>query len=97
ELFIKYLGINNPLAVPFAALIGIPIYASHGGVVPIIQVLLLKGVPVGTALVALMSITAISLPEMVMLKKVFSYKLLILFISFLLISFVITGYIINML
>jgi len=97
ELFIKYLGIDNPWAVPFAALIGIPIYASHGGVVPIIQVLLLKGVPVGTALVALMSITAISLPEMVMLKKVFSYKLLILFVSFLLVAFIITGYIINML
>lgn len=97
ELFVKYLGHDNPFAVPFAALIGIPIYASHAGVVPVIQVLLMKGVPVGTALVALMSITAISLPEMVMLKKVFSYKLLILFVSFLLAAFIVTGYIINML
>ncbi|MFA7074974.1 MAG: permease [Endomicrobiaceae bacterium] len=96
EVFVKYLGHDNPWAVPFAALIGIPIYASHAGVVPIIQVLLLKGVPIGTALVALMSITAISLPEMVMLKKVFSYKLLVLFIVFLLVSFIITGYVINM-
>lgn len=95
ELFVKYLGANNIFAVPIAAIIGIPIYASHTGVVPIIQVLLMKGVPVGTALVTLMSITAISFPEMIMLKKVFTYKLLGIFIGFLLLAFVVTGYILN--
>lgn len=95
EFFIKYLGKENIWAVPLASIVGIPIYASHAGVVPIIQVFLLKGVPVGTALVMLMSITAISLPEMIMLKKVFSYKLLILFVIFLLISFILTGYLVN--
>ena len=96
SLFVTYLGKENILAVPLAALIGIPIYASHAGVVPIIQVLLLKGVPIGTALVALMSITAISLPEMIMLKKVFTIKLLGIFIIFLLTAFIVTGYLLNL-
>jgi uncharacterized membrane protein YraQ (UPF0718 family) len=95
EFFIHYLGAENVWAVPLAAVVGIPLYASHAGVVPIIQVLLMKGVPIGTALVMLMSLTAISLPEMIMLKKVFSYKLLGMFIAFLLTAFVITGYILN--
>lgn len=95
ELFVKYLGSDNFWAVPFASILGIPIYTSHAGVVPIVQVLLLKGVPVGTALVMLMSLTAISLPEMIMLKKVFSYKLLAIFTTFLLVSFIVTGYILN--
>lgn len=95
EFFVKYLGAQNNWAVPIAAVIGIPFYTSHAGVVPIIQVLLMKGVPVGTALTMLMSLTAISLPEMIMLKKVFTYKLLGLFITFLLLAFVITGYILN--
>lgn len=95
EFFVKYLGAQNSWAVPLAAIIGIPFYASHAGVVPIIQVLLMKGVPVGTALTLLMSLTAISLPEMIMLKKVFTYKLLGLFIAFLLVAFIVTGYILN--
>lgn len=95
EFFVKYLGAQNTWAVPLAAVIGIPFYTSHAGVVPIIQVLLMKGVPVGTALTMLMSLTAISLPEMIMLKKVFTYKLLGLFIAFLLMAFIITGYILN--
>ncbi|MDD4556523.1 MAG: permease [Alphaproteobacteria bacterium] len=95
ELFVKYLGADNLFAVPLASVIGIPLYTSHAGVVPIIQVLLMKGVPVGTALVMLMSLTAISLPEMIMLKKVFTYKLLAIFTGFLLVAFIITGYILN--
>lgn len=93
--FENYLGKDNLFAVPLASIVGIPIYASHSGVVPIVQVLLMKGVPVGTALVALMSITAISLPEIIMLKKIFSYKLLGFFIGFLLAAFILTGYILN--
>lgn len=97
EFFIKYLGKDNIWAVPFAAIIGIPIYASQAGIIPLVQVLLMKGVPVGTALVAFMSIATISLPEMMMLKRVFSIKLLIIFISYLLIAFIATGYLLNLL
>lgn len=96
ELFVKYMGAENVWAVPFAAVAGIPIYASHAGIVPLVQVLLMKGVPVGTALVAFMSIATISLPEMMMLKKVFSTKLLMIFIGYLLAAFIVTGYLLNL-
>lgn len=74
EFLSKYLGPQNPWAVPLASVIGAPMYANHVGVIPVIQALLLKGVPIGTALVILMSITAISLPEMMMLKKYFRQR-----------------------
>lgn len=95
EMFIKYLGAKNIFAVPMAAIIGIPIYANHNSVLPIVQVLLMKGVPVGTTLVMLMSITAISLPEMIMLNKVLKWKILAMFVGFLLISFIVVGYLLN--
>lgn len=95
EFFVKYLGADNVWAVPVAAIVGIPMYASQAGIVPLVQVLLMKGVPVGTALVAFMSIATISLPEMMMLKKVFRLKLLLIFIGFLLLAFIATGYLLN--
>lgn len=95
EFFIKYLGKDNFFAVPIAAIVGIPIYANHNSVIPIVQVLLMKGVPVGTSLVMLMSITAISLPEMIMLNKVLKWKMLAIFTGFLFLSFVFVGYLLN--
>ena len=93
----EYLGKDNIWAVPLAAVVGIPMYASQAGIVHLVQVLLMKGVPVGTALVAFMSIATISLPEMMMLKKVFKLKLLFIFIAYLLVAFVLTGYLLNLL
>lgn len=95
EFFIKYLGAKNFFAVPMAAIIGIPIYANHNSVLPIVQVLLMKGVPVGTTLVMLMSITAISLPELIMLNKVLKWRILAMFVGFLLVSFIVVGYLLN--
>lgn len=95
ELFVKYLGANNLWAVPFASIAGAPLYASHAGIVPIVQVLLMKGVPIGTALVFLMSTTAISLPEIMMLSKILKWKLLAMFVVFLIIAFIFTGYLLN--
>ena len=96
ETYAKYLGANNPFAVVIAAFAGIPIYANHDSVLPIIQVLLLKGVPLGTTMVMLMSITAISLPEIIMLHKVLNWKMLSIFVGYLFISFIIVGYLLNM-
>lgn len=95
EFFVKYLGRNNFLAVPLAALVGIPIYANHNSVLPIVQVLLMKGVPVGTTLVMLMSITAISLPELIMLNRVLKWKILTMFVAYLFLAFIIVGYLLN--
>ena len=97
EFFVKYLGAENPFAVLIASVAGIPIYANHDSVLPIVQVLLMKGVPVGTTIVMLMSITAISLPEMIMLHKVLKWKMLGLFAGYLFVSFIIVGYLMNLL
>ncbi len=95
EFFVENLGKDNPWAVPFASIAGAPLYASHAGVVPVIQVLLTKGVPVGTALVFLMSVTAVSLPEIMMLSKVLKTKMLVIFVAFLIVAFICTGYLLN--
>lgn len=97
ELFSRFLGAENPFAVLIASIAGIPIYANHDSVLPIVQVLLQKGVPIGTTLVMLMSITGISLPEIIILHKVLDWKILKLFIVYLLVSFISVGYILNML
>lgn len=95
EFFVKYLGKNNFFAVPVAAVVGIPIYANHNSVLPIIQVLLMKGVPVGTAMVMLMSITAISLPELIMLRRVLKWEILAMFVAYLFLAFIFVGYLLN--
>lgn len=95
KFFVKYLGEENPFAVLIASIAGIPIYANHDSVLPIVQILLMKGIPIGTTIVMLMSITAISLPEMVMLHKALSWKMLGIFTVYLFVSFIIVGYIIN--
>ncbi len=95
EFFVKFLGAENPFAVVVAAFAGIPIYANHNSVLPIVQVLLMKGVPVGTTVVMLMSITAISLPELIMLHKALSWKILAMFVCYLFISFMLVGYLMN--
>lgn len=95
EFFVQYLGDKNIFAVPLAAVVGIPIYANHDSVLPIVQVLLMKGVPVGTTLVMLMSITAISLPELIMLNRVLKWKILAMFVGFLFVSFICVGYLLN--
>lgn len=97
EFFAEWLGRENWYAVPLASVAGAPLYASHAGVIPVIQSLLGKGVPLGTALVLLMSITALSLPEMIMLNRVLKWKLIGWFCAFLIVSFIITGYLLNML
>ena len=96
EFFVTYLGSDNIWAVPVAVIAGIPMYASQAGIIPLVQVLLEKGAPIGTSLAAFMSIATISLPEMMMLKKVFSTKLLVIFILYLLFAFTITGYLLNL-
>lgn len=95
EFIATYARAGNPWAVPFAAIIGAPLYGSHGAVVPIIDALLQKGVPLGTSMVVLMSVTAISLPELMMLKKVLKWQILAMFVGFLLVSFMIVGYLLN--
>jgi uncharacterized membrane protein YraQ (UPF0718 family) len=96
DFFLKYAGPNNPFAVPVAVLIGIPLYSNAAGTIPIVQALMAKGMATGTALVLMMSITALSFPQMLILRKVVKTKLLAILVAILAVSFIVIGYLFNM-
>jgi uncharacterized membrane protein YraQ (UPF0718 family) len=93
----KYAGEDNLLAVPIAVLIGVPLYSNVMGMIPIVESLIGKGLPIGTALAFLMSVTAVSLPEMIILKKVLKKELIAIFVSIVAVSIIFTGYLFNLL
>jgi uncharacterized membrane protein YraQ (UPF0718 family) len=97
DLLIQIAGENNLFAVPIAVLIGIPLYSNAAGMVPIVGALIAKGLPIGTALAFMMSVIGLSLPEMIILRKVLKLKLLLIFALTLFISFTILGYLFNFL
>jgi len=88
-------GPDNPLAVPIAVLIGIPLYANAAGMIPIMEVLTSKGMAMGTALAFMMAVIGLSLPEMIILRKVIKIKLIAIFAGILFVAFTMTGYLFN--
>ena len=97
ELVASVAGDGGLLSVIGAVLIGVPLYSDAVGIIPIAEVLLGKGVPIGTVLAFMMAVTALSLPEMIILKKVVKVPLLALFAGYLTIAFVIVGLLFNQL
>ena len=96
ESFIQtVLGVNNPFSVLIATVVGIPMYADIFGTLPIAEALFAKGVGVGTILSFMMGVTALSLPSMIMLKRVVKNKLLAIFIGVVAIGIIIIGYFFN--
>jgi uncharacterized membrane protein YraQ (UPF0718 family) len=95
EFVAKYAGRDNPLAVPLAVLIAIPLYSNAAGTIPIVQALMGKGMPLGTVLAFMMAVTAISFPEMVILRKVLKVKLLVIFVAIMTIAIIMVGYLFN--
>lgn len=91
------LGKGNILAVPLAVLVGVPLYANVLGTIPIAESLIIKGLPIGTALAFLMAVTALSVPEIIILKKVLKSKLIGIFILIVTIGIIFTGYLFNVL
>lgn len=89
------LGNKNPFSVIIASLVGIPMYADIFGTIPIAEALYFKGVGIGTVLSFMMSVTALSLPSMIMLRKVIKPKLLGIFIGIVIIGIIIMGYLFN--
>ncbi len=87
---------NRFLSVPMAVLIGVPLYSSAVGVIPLAEAMLNKGVPVGTTLAFMMSIAAISLPELLILRKVIRWQGLALFVVVLTIAIICVGWIFNL-
>ncbi len=96
DFLVNIAGPDNPLAVPIAVLVGIPLYSNAAGMIPIMEVLTAKGMAMGTALAFMMSVIGLSLPEMIILRKVIKVKLLVVFAGILLVSFTLTGYLFNM-
>lgn len=92
DLLVKYAGEGNIFAVPIATLIGVPLYSNAVGSLPIIEALMQKGVAPGTALSFMMAITALSLPEMILLRKVIQPKLIGVFAAVVSIGIILIGY-----
>lgn len=93
--FENYLSDQTWWSVPLAVVLAVPLYSNASGVIPIIQALVAKGVPLGTALAFMMATVGLSLPEALMLKRVMKLKLLLMFFGVVTISIIILGYIFN--
>lgn len=89
------LGDNNPFSVLIATMVGVPMYADIFGTLPIAEALVLKGVGIGTVLAFMMAVTALSLPSIVLLKKVVKPRLLGTFVFIVVLGIIITGYLFN--
>ncbi|MEI9476655.1 MAG: permease [Deltaproteobacteria bacterium] len=95
EFLVKYAGPGNPLAVPVAVLIGVPLYSNAAGTIPIVQALMGKGMPIGTVLAFMMAVTALSFPEAVILKNVLKMRLLLIFFGIVALAIIGVGYLFN--
>jgi hypothetical protein len=95
DLIARRAGPQNPFAVPIAVMVGVPLYANVAGVLPITEALVGKGLPLGTVLSFTMAVTALSLPEMVILRKVLRPQLLAVFIAIITAGIIAVGYLFN--
>jgi uncharacterized membrane protein YraQ (UPF0718 family) len=89
------LGDQNWYSVPLAILIGIPLYSNAAGIIPIVSVLIEKGVSLGTALAFMMSVIALSLPEIIILKKVLKWPFIVTFVLIVAFGIITVGYLFN--
>jgi uncharacterized protein len=95
DFLVNIAGPGNPLAVPIAVLIGIPLYSNAAGMIPIMEVLTENGMAMGTALAFMMAVIGLSLPEMIILRKVIKIKLLAIFVGIMFVAITMTGYLFN--
>lgn len=91
----KLLGVDKWYSVFIAVFAGVPMYADIFGTLPIVEALVLKGIGIGTALAFMMAVTALSLPSLILLKKVVKTKLLLVFIAIVTFGIILIGYIFN--
>jgi hypothetical protein len=95
DFFVRYAGPGNPFAVPIAVLLGIPLYSNAAGVIPLIEALYAKGLALGTVLAFTMAVVALSLPEMILLRRVLRPRLLAIFVGVVGVGIVAVGYLFN--
>jgi len=94
--FEQYLSKDNLFAVPLATILAVPMYSSASGILPVVQVLVNKGVSLGTAIAFMMGVVGLSLPEAMLLKKVMSLKLIGIFFGVVTLCIILSGYIFNL-
>ena len=95
EFFARWMGHDNPYAVPLSVLLAVPMYANAAGIVPVVQVFVAKGIPLGTALAFMMAVVGLSLPEATLLKKVMTWKLIGIFFGTTAVIIILSGYLFN--
>jgi len=95
DFFARYAGPDNPLAVPVAVVLGIPLYSNAAGTIPLVEALHAKGVALGTSLAFMMSVVALSLPEMVLLRRVLKPRLLGAFAGVVAAGILVVGFLFN--
>ena len=95
DFLVKYAGKGNVFAVPIAVLLGVPLYSNAAGVIPIVYALMQKGLTLGTTLAFMMAVTALSLPEMIILRKVLKVKFLAVFVGIMTVTIMAVGYLFN--
>lgn len=93
--FEVYLAKDNWYSVPLAVILGVPMYANAAGIVPVIQVFVAKGVPLGTAIAFMMAVVGLSLPEATLLKKVMTWRLIGIFFGVVALFIILSGYLFN--
>lgn len=93
--FEQYISKGNPLAVPIAVVLGVPMYSNAAGVLPIVQVFVQKGIPMGTAIAFMMAVVGLSIPEATLMKKVMTWKLIAIFFTVVTLFIILSGYLFN--
>ncbi|WP_139957960.1 permease [Flavicella sediminum] len=93
--FEKYMDKDNLFAVPIATILAVPMYSNASGILPVVQVLVAKGIPLGTAIAFMMAVVGLSLPEAMLLKKVMSLKLIAIFFGVVTLCIILSGYLFN--
>lgn len=94
--FETYLSSNHWYSVPLAVVLAVPMYANAAGIIPVIQVFVMKGVPLGTAIAFMMAVVGLSIPEATLLKKVMTWQLIGIFFGVVALFIVVLGYFFNL-
>jgi uncharacterized protein len=95
--FEQYINKDQWYAVPLAVIMGVPMYSNAAGVIPVVQVLVAKGVPLGTAIAFMMGVIGLSLPEAMLLKKVMTWTLIAIYFGTIAFFMILSGYLFNFL
>ncbi len=94
--FAQFMGRDNWLAVPLSVVLAVPMYANAAGIVPVVEVFVAKGIPLGTAIAFMMAVVGLSLPEATLLKKVMTWRLIAIFFATVASFIVLLGYVFNL-